>query len=701
MTNKIELVKAKTLSDHLKGLEPSQTLMKALRLGETKVVDGVTYIVKQTPSGKLDWRVLKGKTKTAEDLFDTDHFPDLTDLTDVKGLGGSTGAKLVKDKTGKEYVKKTGNSKAHVEEEYLANSIYKLMGVNVPNMKLYKGAKESVLLSDYMPDTTNVHNIMDDQTRDNIADNFVLDCLLANWDIYKNDNILNNNETGEFVRVDNGGALRFSAQGRPKGDHFADDVDELDSMAQHNPYFAENLKDKDIKKQIKKILVKGNDILELIEDEELKETMSNRLMDLKDYVSDAPKDPHRELRERDLSKAYRKAGHLMATTSDEGWTFLSEICKMRGFDEVPTVLDKKDFDKILKDDKDCIMVNRGISGYNGTSAAQFMKDFVDNEKCFYGTQAMYGAGIYGSVNRKKKNDKSDRDYNVAYEYARFQEEHVLDLIIPSDAKVIDGEDLDRMMNDEFFGTEFKDKKIEYDAANDSFHELKTEKERIEDEIEFTVRKDLGWSERAYKSITENKPEEVYANTEKYDFKKVLNYYEPLLKEINGKIKDLDGTSFEIKLPHGKSTFLLNKNTAALSLKQKREYTNPYNYHYRRLKEFIMTEHFGRINQVVEKKIEGELRNNPKMIQIKNDISAAEKTIKTLSDDINNIKQNGATSTMNEVIAEIIKKPGGTYRGFYAAIKGYDAIINKSTWAGDTPFAVILNRSKMIVRDFRE
>ena len=172
MSSKNEIIKSKTLADSQKGKEPSQKLMKALKLGDTKVKDGVLYVVKQTPSGSLDWRIAnpkKGGRKaaeplTVEDLFDTSDFPEFTDVSVVKSLGGSTGAQLVKDKTGNEFVMKSGASEGHVREEFMANCLYKLLGVNVPTMKLYEHkAGGATILSKYMPNTVPANNIMDEQ----------------------------------------------------------------------------------------------------------------------------------------------------------------------------------------------------------------------------------------------------------------------------------------------------------------------------------------------------------------------------------------------------------------------------------------------------------------------------------------------------------------------------------------------------------
>lgn len=708
--DKIEFIKSESIRQFLKGELPNQALMKALKLGDTKTVNGKLFVVKMTPSGKLDWRISKKKVKNnkkskskklkeIEDLFEVKDFPELDDLIEIKDLGGSTGAKLVEDtKSGKQFVMKKGNSKEHVEEEFLANSIYKLFDVRVPNMKLYKGKDESTILSEYMPNTVAANNMMDEQTRDDIAEHYVLDCLLANWDIYKNDNILIDTDEGELVRVDNGGALRFSAQGRPKGDNFSEEVEELDTMAQHNPFIAGELTDAKIKKQIKKILVKGDNIVHFIDDKDLKNTMYERLMDLKEYVTDTPKDPYRDLKERDLKRALRRAGKV-TNTGPNGWSFLSEICKLRGFDEVPEVLSSKEFDKRLKK-KGSILLNRGITASQGNTAKHYMKDFTEGEECFYGTRAMYGAGIYAAVNAQKQNPPPPNpDYDIALDYAQFKKEHVLDILIEDDAKIVDGDELDEMMNEEFFGEEFKEKKKEYDEAKDSFNEMKNKKERIEDEIEFNVKKDLGWNEKTLKILNRSNPEEVYADPNKFNRKKAVTFFTKVVESLNGKVTKIDKNTHEFKLPNSSSSFKLNEMQFKNSLKQKSENSTPYNWHYRNLKEFIKKEHFSKIKGKVELEKKNRYNTDKNLIKIQKELKVSENKIKVLANDIEKVKQSGS-GTVNEVMAEIIKHPGGTHRGFYAAIKGYDAIISKRGWGTNTDFAVILNRSKVKVREFK-
>lgn len=121
---------AKSLYDHLNGIEPDEEICKAVVPGQTKVVDGVMYIYTATPNAKTkyDWRVFKGKKQVGRQVDDqkagakqkyiNELFPtDLSNLKVVKKLGGSTGAELVEDAKGNQYVMKKGKntSSDHVQ----------------------------------------------------------------------------------------------------------------------------------------------------------------------------------------------------------------------------------------------------------------------------------------------------------------------------------------------------------------------------------------------------------------------------------------------------------------------------------------------------------------------------------------------------------------------------------------------------------
>lgn len=693
------LAKAKTFSQFLNGEELDSELVKALQEGQTKMKNGILYVVKKTKSGKLDWRKANKQKKKAVVDDDPDFPKDLSKLKVIKRLGGSTGAQLVEDPdTGDQYVMKQGNSPAHIEEEYLANKLYEAFGVNVPLVKLYnEGTKDATMLSEFMPNTDVANNILDDRIKGEIMQNYVVDCLMGNWDIYKNDNILINKDDGLVYRVDNGGSLRFSATGRDKGDDFTDEVDELDSMIGNNMQMTNGITQDDLEVQIKRVMKSEKAVLKLIKDKDLKLKMEKRFFDLKMRLDDfdvSGLDPYRDLEEKDLKKALKKAGgHITNRNSETGWSFLSEICKMRGFDKQPEVLDDKEFDKLLAD-KNSTMIQRGVTGSGGHNAQYYMKQFAYGKDCFYGTVGMYGAGIYAAVNKTKKNPPPPNpDYQIAYDYAGYDENGITDIIIPPDANVVDAKDLDQMMYDEFFGPEFAEKKKDYDKARKDWEEAEDKAQNIEKIIEDETREEMGWNEKVLNALN-SKAEIHYADPEVHSFNKVLRYYTALTNQLGGKVTKINDSTHEISLPNSSDTFTFDSGVAGRSVKQKNEFSDPYNLHYKYFKQFVMDNHYKKINEAI-KDIQ---KDDDRIAQAHQDAKDAKKKLSDISDEINKIKASGS-GVIGEVLGEIAKRPNGEYRGFYAAIKGYDAIIQKNGWGGKTDFAIVLNRSKMKVRKF--
>ena len=129
----------KSVYDHIHGVDQDPEITKAIMPGQTKVVNGVVYIWTLTPNAKTtyDWRVYKnanGKpigaaaskspsTLAKEEKGVNEMFPaDTSELTFVKKLGGSTGAELMKDSKGREFVVKSSKntSRGHVAAEYYA-----------------------------------------------------------------------------------------------------------------------------------------------------------------------------------------------------------------------------------------------------------------------------------------------------------------------------------------------------------------------------------------------------------------------------------------------------------------------------------------------------------------------------------------------------------------------------------------------------
>lgn len=152
-------------------------------------------------------------------------FPEnLNGLEPVRGLGGSTGATLVRDKkTGQQFVLKRGNSAAHIREEFAADQIYRALGVPVPEAKLFEDGTGSAKLARFV-EGQSLGKFLSTATPEQksatlakVREHFAADALLGNWDVagLDLDNILVD-AGGTPWRIDNGGSLRFRAQGAAK-----------------------------------------------------------------------------------------------------------------------------------------------------------------------------------------------------------------------------------------------------------------------------------------------------------------------------------------------------------------------------------------------------------------------------------------------------------------------------------------------------
>jgi SPP1 gp7 family putative phage head morphogenesis protein len=153
-------------------------------------------------------------------------WPKLDRLQVVRALGGSTGAELVRDPaSGRLYVRKRGASPEHLREEALADGLYSALGVPVPPSKIFETEKGPVKLAEFVEGQTMAEALKGASAARRkkliaaAGEHFAADALLGNWDVagLGMDNLLVD-EAGQVWRIDNGGALRFRAQGAPKGD---------------------------------------------------------------------------------------------------------------------------------------------------------------------------------------------------------------------------------------------------------------------------------------------------------------------------------------------------------------------------------------------------------------------------------------------------------------------------------------------------
>jgi len=187
-------------------------------------------------------------------------------LTKVQSnIGGSTGAYVATDPSGKKWVVKqyanATSPKASITNELLASRLYTELGIKVPESRMAiingKPAFVTRMLDGVELGQISGEDVMALQA--GVRKGFVSDAFLANWDAVGTgaDNILitGTGKGMEFYRIDLGGSLLFRAQGGPKGAAFAGQVGELKTLldASKNPYAAKwygKVSDKMIYEQI-------------------------------------------------------------------------------------------------------------------------------------------------------------------------------------------------------------------------------------------------------------------------------------------------------------------------------------------------------------------------------------------------------------------------------------------------------------------
>lgn len=507
-----EIKVAKSCIDAINGVPQDTEIEKAIVPGQTKVVDGVLYVYSATKAGsktQYDWHVvrrgaktnaeigrgaklseqsIKGKQKYVNELFPN----DLSALKVVKTLGGSTGAKLVEDNDGNQYVLKKGSNtnSGHVKSEYLSNQLYGILGLRTPDYELYDDNGEAILLSRFISGT-HVPNSTDFQK---MSEGFMADVLLANWDVYQNDNCLINDATGDVIRVDNGGCLNYRAQGSQKT--FDGNVyDTWKSMLRYNPGIANKLTENDQLKQIDALLEKRDDVINFLKEsgqDTLSMILDKRFDDLSRISGELTKIVNkkaqkaaaklgqvqpRQLKPDDemyaefdekkieelLQETEKQTGvkantdRIFTTQDNQGWALLANICNARGFNARPEVLSEKEFWKERPSTEWPLL-------FRGFDKVDFLEDFKFSDFCHFGQYGIWGQGIYVHSDDSSKqagpkkhsaplvdnysdetNWKSSKVYNGASEsamgYAGGDEDCVAKMFWKSGANVVNAEDL--------------------------------------------------------------------------------------------------------------------------------------------------------------------------------------------------------------------------------------------------------------------
>lgn len=216
----------------------------------------------------------------------------------VKALGGSTGASLVEDSLGKKWVVKHNlANQGHLKNEALADKLYTILGVPTPKSGLVHVGSTVTKMSEFQEGKTladwskGQNPATVEAMHREIAKHFVADALLGNWDVagLNHDNILIT-KTGTPLRIDNGGALEYRAQGAKKGLSWNAHMEELKTLRDpvKNPSSAKifsHLTDKEIHQQMAEVLAHKAAVLDAIpSDSKLHAVMNARFTTLEEKL---------------------------------------------------------------------------------------------------------------------------------------------------------------------------------------------------------------------------------------------------------------------------------------------------------------------------------------------------------------------------------------------------------------------------------
>lgn len=162
----------------------------------------------------------------------------------TKKVGGAKGSNLggvYEDAKGaKHYVKEYKNPQQAMSEA-AANSVYRELGLEVPESFVRVGSDgKTYFVSKWMDDMEGTLGNLGMTAADanKILDGFVADVFTMNWDAVGTglDNVVRL-ASGKIVRIDQGGAFLFRAQGALKPANLLNKIGEWESFVAQNPYY--------------------------------------------------------------------------------------------------------------------------------------------------------------------------------------------------------------------------------------------------------------------------------------------------------------------------------------------------------------------------------------------------------------------------------------------------------------------------------
>lgn len=727
---------------------------KEFAVYNVKGEDGKSYTVNEPDAQFLDvskqvkYFEVKAGDKTKVE-YDLEGFPTTLDsMTEIgKQLGGSTGAKLMRAPDGQLYVVKKGmdGKKEHAEEEYWSNVLYNMFGADVPEHKMIGDA----MVMRFIDGTVSLSEAEQKYPKQReklvkvLQKNFILDALFANWDVVQQGDNVRIDPNGRLIRVDNGGALRYRAQGGQKGAAFGEEVIEIDTLRKHNQkYF--DLTDAQVAAQVEQLLEKyrnlrlGDRMISAGVPKEVRRKIEARIDSLREwydeYLSTADHDPNEPVPlsspekllainevvsdplpgavvESQLQKVWNKWKSFYATNlhpkdpyKSTGWVSVSVLAKLRGFNARPVILQPEDFDTLLDNHKDDFyLCYRGVADVGSDS-------FRQAKTCFYGTYGIHGSGIYATISKTGDNSLL-RDHDLdSLQHARENDPNIKEaasyghnvhqILVSKDLRIGDADALEEEIQDLLNPNNAELKKLQkaVETAQTDFNTASNAYDTARKEVIKEVKEELNILpvEKTLKRLYDGSPQDTWAKIQE------------MTKLAGGQIEIGENDKFKITLPSGavhESTEQFHQVRPGFInyMKAKlRFYAGNKQKVLRTLTPGPVGDFFQR--EFIEKQdtiISARVAQNPKLQQLKQVSDSKFKVLEQTQKDVQNFQATGGStrpSSMPEQIFKAMTQTWGRERiGIYATWKGYDAFRKVGGNQAGSEFMIILNRAKCIVR----
>ncbi len=208
------------------------------------------------------------------EAYDHSFTPTLKPTGKAIGSSGMEHEDVGPNKSGRYLVKEYQGNVDRCASEYIANRLYQIMGIPVIDARMIDGKFVSKLTPGLKgPIAKTPDALMEYYNHPDVVDGFVMDCWLANWNVFGLQHEYIREKNGRKYRTSNQGSLFFRGNGGHKNQFANPNVAELSNLRntqlakEAGPYYAELIDDDKIEEQVAKLqqLMSDQTIREVVE----------------------------------------------------------------------------------------------------------------------------------------------------------------------------------------------------------------------------------------------------------------------------------------------------------------------------------------------------------------------------------------------------------------------------------------------------